>query len=94
MKTANTTQKVNGVNPYFNRWYVVSNKLCGQYRKGHFRGVINIVNRLLEITKPKKIFLGNKDFQQLVLIKKHIKKNKISTKVIPCKTIRDKNFVA
>ena len=71
-----------------------SNKLCGQYRKGHFRGVINIVNRLLEITKPKKIFLGNKDFQQLILIKKHIKKNKISTKVIPCKTIRDKNFVA
>ena len=38
--------------------------------------------------------LGNKDFQQLVLIKKHIKKNRINTKIIPCKTIRDKNFIA
>ena len=71
-----------------------SKKLCGQYRKGHFRGVIDVVNRLLEIIKPKKILLGNKDFQQLLLIKKHIKKNKINTKVIPCKTIRDKNFIA
>ena len=71
-----------------------SKKLCGEYRKGHFRGVIDVVNRLLEIIKPKKILLGNKDFQQLLLIKKHIKKNKINTKVIACKTIRDKNFIA
>ena len=70
-----------------------SKKLCGQFRKGHFRGVINVVNRLLEITRPKKILLGNKDFQQLYLIKKHIKKNRIKTKVLPCKTVRDKNFI-
>ena len=42
--------------------------------KGHFKGVLDVVNRFLEIIKPKKIFLGNKDFQQLVLIKKHIMK--------------------
>ena len=71
-----------------------SKKLCGCHRKGHFKGVINVVNRLLEIIKPNKILLGMKDFQQLVLIKKHIKKNKINTKVIPCKTIRDKKFIA
>jgi len=71
-----------------------SKKLCGKHRKGHFKGVVDIINRLLELIKPKKILLGNKDFQQLVLIKKHIKKNRINTKVIPCKTIRDKNFVA
>ena len=71
-----------------------SKKLCGRFRKSHFKGVVNVVNRLLEIIKPKKIFLGNKDFQQLILIKKHIKKNKIKTKVVPCKTIRDKNFIA
>ena len=71
-----------------------SKKLCGQHRKGHFKGVVNVVNRFIEIIKPKKIFLGNKDFQQLVLIKKHINKNKINTEVIPCRTIRDKNFVA
>ena len=71
-----------------------SKRLCGRYRKGHFRGVIDIVNRFLEIIKPHKIFLGKKDFQQLFLINKHIKKNKINTKVIPCKTIRNKKFIA
>ncbi len=71
-----------------------SKELCGQFRKGHFRGVIDVVNRLLEITNPNKILLGNKDFQQLYLIKKHITKNRIKTKVYPCKTIRDKNFIA
>ena len=71
-----------------------SKQLCGKFRKNHFRGVIDVVNRLLEIIKPKKIFLGNKDFQQLVLIKKHIEKNRINTKVVPCKTVRNKKFVA
>jgi len=71
-----------------------SKKLCGKFRKGHFKGVIDVVNRFLEIIKPRKILLGNKDFQQLVLIKKHIKKNKINTKVVSCKTIRNKNFIA
>ncbi len=69
-------------------------QLCGQFRNGHFKGVIDVVNRLLEITNPKRILLGNKDFQQLYLIKKHIMKNKIKTQVFPCKTIRDKNFIA
>ena len=71
-----------------------SKELCGQFRKGHFKGVIDVVNRFLEIIKPKTILLGNKDFQQLYLIKKHIKKNKIKTKVLSCKTIRDKYFIA
>ena len=57
-----------------------SKDLCGQFRKGHFKGVIDVVNRFLEIIKPKKIFLGNKDFQQLYLIKKHIKKKQNKNK--------------
>ena len=71
-----------------------SKELCGQFRKGHFKGVIDVVNRFLEIIRPKTIILGNKDFQQLYLIKKHIKKNRIKTKVFSCKTIRDKYFIA
>ena len=58
-----------------------------------FKGVLNVVNRFLEILNPKYIFLGKKDFQQLFLIKKHIIKNKIKTSVISCNTIRDKNFL-
>ena len=70
-----------------------SKKLCGKTRKGHFKGVINIVNRFLEVIKPKYILLGIKDFQQSYLITKHILKRKIDTKVINCKTIREKNGI-
>ena len=71
-----------------------SKKLCGKFRKGHFEGVLNVVNRFLEIIKPKYIFLGQKDYQQLYLIKKHIQKRKIKSKVIECKTVRENNGVA
>ena len=71
-----------------------SKKLCGKFRKGHFKGVLNVVNRLLEITKPKYIYLGIKDFQQLYLIKSHIKKRIIPTKVISCETVREHNGIA
>ena len=68
-----------------------SKRLCGYHRPGHFKGVLNVVNRFLEQLQPKYIFLGEKDFQQLVLIKKHIMKNRINTSVISCKTLRYQN---
>ena len=67
--------------------------LCGKYRKNHFKGVLNVVNRFLEIIRPRYLFLGLKDFQQLTLIKKHIYKNKINTNVISCRTVRKSNGV-
>jgi pantoate--beta-alanine ligase len=70
-----------------------SNKLCGKYRPGHFKGVIDVVNRFLELLTPKYIFLGKKDYQQLFLIKKHIDKNKIKTFVISCNTIMENKFL-
>ena len=71
-----------------------SKKLCGKFRKGHFEGVLNVVNRFIEIIKPRNIFLGKKDYQQLYLIKQHIKKRKIKTRIIECKTIRENNGIA
>ena len=71
-----------------------SKKLCGKFRKGHFEGVLNVVNRFIEIIKPKYIYLGKKDYQQLHLIKKHIEKRKIKSKIIECKTIRENNGMA
>ena len=68
-------------------------QLCGKYRKNHFLGVLNVVNRMLEIIKPKFLFLGKKDYQQLRLIIEHIRKRKLNIKVIQCKTIREKNGV-
>ena len=71
-----------------------SKQLCGKSRPGHFEGVLDIVNRFIEIIKPHSIFLGIKDFQQLALIQIHVNKNKISTNVIACPTIRDINGIA
>ena len=67
--------------------------LCAKFRKGHFEGVLDVMDKLTKIVKPKKIFMGEKDFQQLYLVKKELRK-KYKTKVIPCKTIRDRNNVA
>ena len=51
------------------------------------------MDRLTKIIKPKKIFMGEKDFQQLYLVKKYIEK-KYDSKIIPCKTIRDNSSIA
>ena len=71
-----------------------SKKLCGKFRTGHFEGVLNVVNRFIEIIKPRFIYLGKKDYQQMYLIKKHIKKRKIKSKIIECKNIRESNGIA
>ena len=67
--------------------------LCAKFRKGHFEGVLDVMDRLTNIVKPNKIFMGEKDLQQFFLVKKFLK-NKYDTEVIGCKTIREKNKVA
>ena len=67
--------------------------LCAKYRKGHFEGVIDVMTRLTKIVKPSKIYMGEKDFQQLILVKRFIEKN-FNSKIVSCKTIRDKNKLA
>ena len=67
--------------------------LCAKHRKGHFEGVIDVMDRFTKMIKPKKIFMGEKDFQQLYFVKKFIEK-KYNSKIISCKTIRDKKRFA
>ena len=67
--------------------------LCAKHRKGHFEGVLDIMNRLSKTILPKYIFMGEKDFQQLFLVKKILEKN-YKVKIISCKTIRNVNKVA
>ena len=62
--------------------------LCAKHRKGHFEGVLAVVNRFMDNIHSKYLFLGEKDFQQLYLIKKYIPE-KYNAKIISCKTIRD-----
>ena len=68
--------------------------LCGKFRPFHFIGVVNVVNRFLEIIKPRFLYLGLKDFQQLSIIKSHVIKNKIKTEIVDCPTIREGNGMA
>ncbi|MGY9040543.1 MAG: pantoate--beta-alanine ligase [Candidatus Pelagibacterales bacterium] len=69
------------------------NILCAKFRKGHFEGVLDVLDRFVELISPQKIFMGEKDFQQFFLVKNYIE-NKYDTKVYVCKTIRDKNKLA
>ena len=71
-----------------------SKKLCGKNRPGHFSAVADIIDRFIKIIKPKKIFFGNKDMQQMYIIKDFIKKNHKNVKLIPCKTIRHSGGLA
>ena len=67
--------------------------MCAKFRKGHFEGVLDVMDRLTKSIKPQKIYMGEKDFQQLHLVKKHISKI-YKSRIISCKTIRDKNKIA
>ena len=67
--------------------------LCAKFRKGHFEGVLDILNRFTKLILPKSIFMGEKDYQQFFLVKDYIEK-RYKTKVYACKTIRDINMIA
>ena len=69
-------------------------KLCGKFRPGHFEAVVDVIDRFIKIIRPKNIYFGEKDMQQLKIIEHFVNKNHSKTKVIGCKTIRDKNGVA
>ena len=69
-------------------------RLCGRFRPKHFEAVADVVDRFIKIIKPKKIYFGQKDMQQLKIIDAFVKKNHPKTKVIGCKTIREKNGTA
>ena len=67
--------------------------LCAKFRKGHFEGVIDVMDRFTKVIRPYKIFMGEKDLQQLYLVKKYIQK-KYKCRIITCKTIRNKDKLA
>lgn len=66
----------------------------GKFRPGHFKGVAEVVYRLLIMVKPDKIFLGQKDFQQVAVIRKLILDTNLPVEVIVCPTLREANGLA
>ena len=66
----------------------------GKFREGHFNGVGTIVKKLFEIVAPTNAYFGEKDFQQLQIIRKMVQKNHLPVSVIGCPTFREKNGLA
>ena len=66
----------------------------GKFRKGHFNGVGTIVKKLFEIVTPTNAYFGDKDFQQLQIIRKMVQKNQLPVSVIGCPTFREENGLA
>ena len=69
----------------------IANILEGKVRPGHFSGMLTVVLKLLQIARPNNLYLGEKDYQQLTLIRQLVKDFFINTKVIDCPTVRE-NF--
>jgi pantoate--beta-alanine ligase len=72
----------------------IENQMEGKFRPGHFDGVGTIVKQLFEIVKPTNSYFGEKDFQQLQIIKKMVAKLKMPVKVIGCPIHREPNGLA
>lgn len=70
------------------------NKLCGKSRVGHFDGVCTVVNKLFNIVQPDFAFFGQKDAQQLIIIKKMVKDLNIPVEIVPCPIVREESGLA
>lgn len=72
----------------------LSKILCGSARPGHFDGVLTVVMKLLMLADADRAYFGEKDFQQLLLVKKMAEAFFVKTEIVPCPTIREKDGLA
>ncbi|MDF3023473.1 MAG: panC [Alphaproteobacteria bacterium] len=72
----------------------ISKELEGEFRPGHFEGMLTVVLKLLNIAQADRAYFGEKDFQQLTLVKKMVEAFFVPTEIIPCPTIRQEDGLA
>ena len=71
-----------------------NNILCDKYRKGHFDGVITVLNKFFSIVKSNKVYFGEKDFQQLKIIEKFIQEKYEFLEIVSVPTKRNEEGIA
>jgi len=66
----------------------------GEFRPGHFKGMATVVNRLLDIVQPHRLYMGQKDFQQLSIVRDMIRQLALPIELVMCPTVREPDGLA
>jgi len=66
----------------------------GEFRPGHFKGMATVVNRLLDIVRPRRLYMGQKDFQQLSIVREMIRQLELPVELVMCPTVRESDGLA
>lgn len=72
----------------------LENLFEGEFRPGHFQGVAHIVNKLLMLVMPDRLYMGQKDFQQCLVVKKMVEEKRLSVKLVVCPIRREEDGLA
>lgn len=66
----------------------------GEFRPGHFKGMATVVHRLLDIVQPQRLYMGQKDFQQLSIVRDMIRQLEMPVELVMCPTVREPDGLA
>jgi len=75
-------------------WGALTNAFEGDFRPGHFDGVIAVVDRLFQIVDPDKAYFGEKDLQQIAVVRRVVDEGLYKADIVSCEIIRDENGLA